>query len=48
MDMDKETANIILQLFGALTTWSQDHWAKLHALEEMLKSLSDHLKSGHT
>ena len=35
--MEKETADIIIQLFTALTNWSQDHWAKLHALEWVLE-----------
>ena len=36
--MEKETADLILQLFVALTNWSQDHWEKLWALEKMLDS----------
>ena len=36
--MEKDTADLILQLFTALTSWSQDHWEKLWALEKMLDS----------
>lgn len=35
--MEKDTADKILQLLTALTNWSHDHWAKLHALESMLE-----------
>lgn len=36
--MEKDTSDLILQLFGALTNWSQDHWEKLWAFEKMLDS----------
>ncbi len=39
--MEKETADLILQLFTALTNWNQDHWEKLWALEKMLDSHPD-------
>ena len=35
--MDKQTADIILQLLTALTNWSHDHWMKLHAMERVLE-----------